>query len=139
MDWFYWYTNWLLGKDSSNFVSAIRKIPIFPSIFQYRLLWFQIPISCYYFQQLPAPSSVENTVSRPYFSKILKYHTENLHFSSTGKYYAPTPPPNCVKSRLEVNNNFTSIVTFINFISCFISYMGQSMESYILLSRSEFE
>ena len=26
-----WYTNWLLGQDSSNFVSAIHKISIFPS------------------------------------------------------------------------------------------------------------
>ena len=31
MDWLYWYTNRLLGKDSSNFVSAMHKISIFPS------------------------------------------------------------------------------------------------------------
>ena len=32
MDWLCWYTNWLLGKDSSKFVSTIHKISIFPSI-----------------------------------------------------------------------------------------------------------
>ena len=31
MVWLYWYTNWLLGKDSSDFVSAIHKVSIFPS------------------------------------------------------------------------------------------------------------
>ena len=31
MDGFYWYTNWLLGKYSSNFVSAMHKISIFSS------------------------------------------------------------------------------------------------------------
>ena len=31
MVWLYWYTNWLLGKDSSDFVSAILKISIFSS------------------------------------------------------------------------------------------------------------
>ena len=29
MDGLYWYTNWLLGKDSSNFVSAMQKISIY--------------------------------------------------------------------------------------------------------------
>ena len=37
-----------------------------------------------FFQKLPAPLSVGNTVSR-----LSKYRTENLHFPSTGKYYAP--------------------------------------------------
>ena len=31
MDWLYWYTNWLLGRDLSKFVSAIHKISILPS------------------------------------------------------------------------------------------------------------
>ena len=31
MNWFYWHKIWLLGKDSSNFVSAMHKISIFPS------------------------------------------------------------------------------------------------------------
>ena len=31
MDWLYWYADWLLGKDSSNFVTAIHKISIFQS------------------------------------------------------------------------------------------------------------
>ena len=31
MSWLYWYTNWLLGKDSSNFVAALRKLSMFLS------------------------------------------------------------------------------------------------------------
>ena len=31
MVWLYWCTNWLLGGDSSDFVSAIHTISIFPS------------------------------------------------------------------------------------------------------------
>ena len=31
LNWFYWYTKWLLGKDSFNFVSAIHRISIFLS------------------------------------------------------------------------------------------------------------
>ena len=31
MDWLYSYTNWLLGKDSSKFASAIHKMTIFLS------------------------------------------------------------------------------------------------------------
>ena len=31
MDWLYRYTDWLMGKDSSNFVSAIHKVSIFLS------------------------------------------------------------------------------------------------------------
>ena len=31
MNWLYWHTNRLLGKDSSNLVSAMHKISIFPS------------------------------------------------------------------------------------------------------------
>ena len=34
MDWLYWYTSRLLGKDSSNFVSAMHE----RSIFQYTIL-----------------------------------------------------------------------------------------------------
>ena len=39
---------------------------------KYRFLWFQIPISGDFFQWLPAPSSVENTISQPYFFQNLE-------------------------------------------------------------------
>ena len=64
---------------------------------KYRFLWFQIPISGDFFQWLPAPSSVENTISQPYFFQNLEtpywkssfpIHRQILHPPPT-----PTPPP----------------------------------------------
>ena len=34
-------------------------------------------------------TGTENTVPDHTFSKISKYRTENIHFPSTAKYYAP--------------------------------------------------
>ena len=45
-----------------------RFLVIFPSNYRHRLVL-----------EIPFPDHI--------FSKISKYHTENLHFSSTGKYY----------------------------------------------------
>ena len=66
---------------------------------KYRFLWFQIPISgdlyfSNYWHRLVLKIPFLNHI----FSKISKHGTENLHFPSTGKYYAlPPPPPPTIK------------------------------------------
>ena len=80
-------------------------------------LLFQIPTSRYFFQHLPAPSNVENTVFRPYFFHIFpnisKYRIENLHFSSTSKYSA-TPSPFKVSCN-QHDLNFDNVIEIGNY------------------------
>ena len=61
-------------------------------ISKYRFLWLPIPISCYFFHKLPASSSVQNIVSRPYFSQNLKISYCKSSFSVHRQILRPTPP-----------------------------------------------
>ena len=63
-----------------------RFLTIFSSNYQHRLLL-----------KIPFPDHI--------FSKISKYRTENLHFSSTGKYYALSPPPAPFNPWIEADEN----------------------------------
>ena len=73
---------WQVLKSKKNFVLKDVQIPISRrgggggggfSIYRHHL-WLEIPFSDHV------------------FPKISKYRTENLHFPSTGKYYATTSP-----------------------------------------------
>ena len=71
---------WQVLKSKKNFFLKDVQIPIsggffcfFFSIYQHHL-WLEVPFSDHI------------------FPKISKYRTENLHFPSTGKYYATTSP-----------------------------------------------
>ena len=61
-------------------------------ISKYRFLWLPIPISCYFFHKLPASSSVQNTVSRQYFSQNLKISYWKSSFSVHRQILRPPPP-----------------------------------------------
>ena len=96
------------SKCSKNLTSVKSKKEIFKNMSKYRNTvyydfksrFLAIFSSNYHHRLLLKIPFPDHT-----FSKISKYRTENLHFSSTGKYYALSPPAAPFNPWIEADEN----------------------------------
>ena len=103
-------------------------------ISKYRLLWFQIPVSCYFFLSLQIPSSVDNTVSRPYFSQNL--NLKIFYWKSSFLVHQQILPPTPLSPWLLLCQN--TIFKFqIQFQQSQYYWMKNSMSSLILWLKKQ--